>query len=137
MCSVSEDINNFIEFLYKNDKYLKGIYPPSFFIPQSCFVCHKNRVIVDQLIEYNDDKLKMNFLRKAYSINTLPNMLKDNSDKQAIYNTITKSNLDLLYKIYYDDYKLIKNDEFIKCLESIISSECPSRVLLLDNLNLL
>jgi hypothetical protein len=54
----------------------------------------------------------MNFLRKAYSINTLPNMLKDNSDKQAIYNTITKSNLDLLYKIYYDDYKLIKNDQF-------------------------
>ena len=39
-------------------------------------------------------------------------MLKDNSDKQAIYNTITKSNLDLLYKIYYDDYKLIKNDQF-------------------------
>ena len=40
----------------------------------------------------------------------------------------------ILRPILKNNYKLIKNDEFIKCLESIISSECPSRVLLLDNL---
>ena len=40
----------------------------------------------------------------------------------------------ILRTILKNNYKLIKNEEFIKCLESIISSECPSRVLLLDNL---